>query len=230
MTRAGVDADKVFVVRNGVDLTKYQNETSGLQLRNELGLGEDDFVIGCVARMVPQKGYETFFDALAILARMGIRAVAIVAGDTTLLESTLEVYKRSLYARVQVNGLADQVKFLGFRDDVWAVMNASDVFVLASLKEPFGTTVIEAMAAARPVIASDLAGPRESIRENETGVFFPPGDAQALAQCLREIHKATRKTRLDMGLAGRARVTAEFDLTKNIAELDRHCVAVGAAL
>ncbi len=225
MVDAGVSDAKVFVVRNGVDLKRYDDERAGRKLRAQLGLGDADFVVGYVARMVPQKGYETFIDALATLKRDGVRMRAIVAGDTTLLEDSPDAYKRALLERVRRNGLENNISFLGFRDDVNAVMKASDVFVLASLKEPFGTTAIEAMAAGRPVVASDLPGPRESVREDETGVFFPTGDAAALAQRLRQLQAAPAR-RAALGRAGRARVEAVFDVNRNVAELDRHCVDV----
>ncbi|HOX90076.1 MAG TPA: glycosyltransferase, partial [Burkholderiaceae bacterium] len=97
-----------------------------------------------------------------------------------------------------------------------------DAFVLASLIEPFGTTVIEAMAAGRAVIASDLPGPRESVVEGETGLFFPAGDAKALAERLAALH-GDRARCGALGRAGRARAEAVFDLERNVAELDRHC-------
>ena len=148
-----------------------------------------------------------------------------MAGDTTLLEESPDEYRRSLRAQVERLGLGGDVHFLGFRNDIENVHQASDVFVLASLKEPFGTTVIEAMAAGRPVVASDLPGPCESLVAGETGLFFPAGNSSALAERLLILHR-NPSMRHSFGAAGRARAEAEFDLHRNVALLDRHCVEV----
>lgn len=223
MLRAGVREDKVFVVRNGVDLPTYDRAEGAEAIRAACGAA--DLIVSFVARMVPQKGYEVFFDALARARQRGVNVKALVAGDTTLLEDSPDAYRRQLRARVIDLGLGDAVRFLGFRRDVAAVMAASDVFVLASLKEPFGTTVIEAMAARRAVIASDLPGPRESIVEDRTGWFFPAGDADALAERLLRAAASPAQCRV-LGAAGRERAEREFDLGRNIATLDRHCLEV----
>jgi glycosyltransferase involved in cell wall biosynthesis len=225
MVDAGVDRAKVVVVRNGVDLNRYAAQEKGRSLRRELGLTPADFCAAFVARMVPQKGYETFFEAIARVKARGTRVNALIAGDTTLLEDSPDDYRQSLRDLVARLNIADRVHFLGFRDDVEAVMQAADVFVLASLKEPFGTTVVEAMASARPVISSDLPGPRESLVEGETGLFFPAGDAEALADRLVQIHGDPELRRV-LGSAGRSRAEAEFDLDRNIRTLDQHCLDV----
>lgn len=227
MRAAGVAAEKVFVVHNGVDLSRYADESAGAALRAEAGWGQDEFVIAVVARMVPQKGWEVLFDAVARARMAGCRVKVLAAGDTTLMDGDPDAYRRSLHRQVAALGLAEHVRFLGFRSDVHAVMKAADVFVLASLIEPFGTTVIEAMAAGRAVVASDLPGPHESVVENETGLFFPAGDAAALADLLVRLAGA-RERIAGMGHAGRARAERVFDLARNIAELDRLCYEVAA--
>ena len=228
MLDAGVDSSKVFVVRNGVDLGRYGAPERGLSLRAELGLKPEEFCVAFVARMVPQKGYETFFEAIAVAKGQGIRISALIAGDTTLLDESADEYKQSLRSHVERLNIAGEIHFLGFRDDVESVMQAADAFVLASLKEPFGTTVVEAMAAGRPVIASDLPGPRESIVEGETGLFFAAGDAVALADRLIALHRDP-SLREALGRAGRSRAEAEFDLERNVGLLDRHCIEVARA-
>ena len=225
MLRAGVDPAKVRVIHNGVDLRTYGNREAGIRLRSERGIAPEQFVIAFVARMVPQKGYDVFFAALAVLKARGIPFRAMVAGDTTLLEEGADEYRRTLRDQVEGLGLLDAVDFLGFRKDIPAVMGAADVFAMASLVEPFGNTVIEAMAAGRPVVCSDLPGPRESVVDGETGLFFPPGNAEAMADRLATLH-ADPKGRRAMGECGRARAEAVFDLQRNVAALDALCLDV----
>ena len=227
MLDAGVRAAKVFVVRNGVDVARYSAAGNEAELRGSLGITSEHFCIAFVARMVPQKGYETFFEAIALAKGRGLPVRVLIAGDTTLLEGPRDQYKQALRDQIGTLGLDREIHFLGFRDDVESVMRACDVFVLASLKEPFGTTVIEAMAAGRAVVASDLPGPRESILEDSTGLFFPAGDAAALAERLVTLYRDP-SMRLALGSAGRTRVEAEFDLQRNIATLDQHCIEVAS--
>ena len=228
MVGAGVNADKVHVIHNGVDLQRYGEATTGLALRQAQGLHRDHFVLAFVARMVPQKGYEVFFDAIAVLKRQGVPVKALVAGDTTLLEESADEYKRGLKTQVERLGLLDDVRFLGFRHDIHAVMHAADVFVSASHVEPFGNTNIEAMAAGKPVVSSDLPGPRESVVADETGLFFPAGDSAALAGQLLRLHGNQPQAR-QFGEQGRQRAEQVFDLTRNVAALDALCLNVTAS-
>lgn len=228
MIAAGVRADKVHVIHNGVDLHRYEDAASGLALRRTLGLADGDFLVAFVARMVPQKGYEVFFDALAAAKARGVPIKAVVAGDTTLLEDSADAYKRGLKAHVERLGLLGDTRFLGFRDDIPAVMHAADVFVSSSHVEPFGNTNIEAMAAGKPVVSSDLPGPRESVVEGETGLFFPVGDSAALALRLEQLH-ADRGFAQKLGRQGRLRAERVFDLRRNVAALDRLCLDTTSA-
>ena len=225
MVRAGVDPAKVRVIHNGVDLRAYGDREAGTRLRSERGIAPEQFVIAFVARMVPQKGYDVFFDALALLKARGVSFRALVAGDTTLLEEGADDYKRSLRDQVERLGLLDSVHFLGFRKDIPAVMGAADVFAMASLVEPFGNTLIEAMASGRPVVCSDLPGPRESVVDGETGLFFPPGDAEAMADHLSALY-ADPARRQAMGDHGATRAREVFDLQRNVAALDALCLDV----
>jgi len=227
MIAAGVSADKVHVIHNGVDLHRYDDPSAGTLLRQASGLLNDDFVLAFVARMVPQKGYEVFFDAIAELKRQGVPVKALVAGDTTLLEESADEYKRGLKAQVERLGLFQDVRFLGFRDDIPAVMHAADVFVSASHVEPFGNTNIEAMAAGKPVVSSDLPGPRESVLEEQTGLFFPAGECDALAGQLMRLH-ADRSRARQLGAQGKQRAQQIFDLTRNVAALDALCLRTAA--
>jgi glycosyltransferase involved in cell wall biosynthesis len=118
--------------------------------------------------------------------------------------------------------LGERVVFLGQRKDVPAVMNAADLFVLSSLKEPFGTTAVEAMAAALPVVASDLPGPRESMLNEETGIFFPAGDIQALQRAIVRLIESPEMGRR-MGELGRRRAEARFDLRAYVSSMDEEC-------
>lgn len=222
MVAAGVPAERIHVVPLGVDLAAYAAAApDGRGLRDELRIAPAAPVIGFVARMVPQKGHLVFFDALAQVARHHPQVRVLVVGDAAADGSDPDGFRRALKARVDELGLSPVVTFTGFRDDIPAVMNAIDLFVHASLKEPFGSVLVEAMAAARPVIASKTLGPQEIIEDGVTGLLTPPGDARALATAILRLLDDPGLAR---GLAerGHARAVAKYDLRDTIALLDRH--------
>jgi len=143
-----------------------------------------------VGRLAPWKGQHVFLEAFARAfpaggagADEGTRsAEALLVGSALFGEDD---YVAALHAQVADLGLEGRVRFTGFVDDVAALLAEVDVVVHASVvAEPFGQVVVEAMAAGRPVIASDLGGPAEVVTDGVDGLLSPAGDADALAACL----------------------------------------------
>jgi glycosyltransferase involved in cell wall biosynthesis len=222
MGEAGLPERRVHVVPLGVDGGGYADAAPrGRELRRKLGFPADLPVLGFVARLVPQKGHAVFFEALARVVAERPRLRAVVVGDAGANGSDPDGFRHALQDLVERLGLGSTVVFTGFHDDIPAVMNTIDVFVHASLKEPFGSVIVEAMAAARPVIASATLGPQEIIRDGVTGLLTPPGDAGALATAILRI---LREPGLGRALAerGRAHAVATYDLRETIALLDHH--------
>jgi glycosyltransferase involved in cell wall biosynthesis len=176
----------------------------------------EGFVIGTACRLEPIKGLGYLIEALAILARQfpGLRLE--IAGDGSL-RSFLEQECRRL-------GVCDRVFFLGWREDLPAVMSGWDVFVLPSLDEGFPIAALEAMAAGLPVVASAVGGLMELVQEGETGWLVPAAASAELAARLRELICDGRK-REAMGNAGRQRVLRDFSIVqmveKTVAVYDR---------
>ncbi|MGR6034899.1 MAG: glycosyltransferase family 4 protein [Candidatus Nitrosoglobus sp.] len=222
MQEAGVDPARVEVIPNGIELSAYNTaQDRGRALRTHLDISRDDPLIAFVARMVPQKGYEVFLHAVAKVRERVPQIKVIIAGDTTLYRNG-EQYKRNIHRLVKQLRLAESVHFLGFMDDIPAVMTAADFFVHASLKEPFGTVLVEAMAAARPVIAANLPGPREIVLEEQTGLFHQAGNVQELALAIERL-ALDCDLRIRLGKAGYKRAATYFDATHNLARLDALC-------
>jgi glycosyltransferase involved in cell wall biosynthesis len=107
-------------------------------------------------------------------------------------------------------GLGDRLRMLGYRQDVGAVLAAADIFVLPSYFEGLPMSVIEAMLTGLPVVASDIAGPREQVVPEVTGLLVPPRQVAPLAEALSRL-AADPSLRASMGEAGRARALALFD-------------------
>ena len=126
----------------------------------------------------------------------------LVIGDTTLGDKE---YYHTIEDLVQRLDLRDEIVFLGYQKDVAKVLTTFDIFVLPSLKEPFGLVSLEAMAMAKPVIATDTGGTPEIVINGQTGILVPARNVDALADAIIKLLRDKELAR-EMGLAGRARV------------------------
>ncbi|ADN02510.1 glycosyl transferase, group 1 family [Spirochaeta thermophila DSM 6192] len=184
------DSKKIVTIHNGIPVG---NASSGRRIwKNPPGLV-------MVARFEYQKDHPTLFKALSLLRDLEWSLVCV--GDGPLLESMKEEAKAL--------GIGDRVEFLGFCEDVEGVLASSQIFVLASRWEGFPISILEAMRAGLPVVASDVGGCREAVVEGETGYLVPRGDHMVLAERLRELILDPGK-RERMGRAGRERFLAHF--------------------
>ena len=178
---AGGKRALVTVVHNGIDPAPFDAlcPDTCRQVRAELGIPADAYVVGCFSRLHPWKGQTVLLDAVARMP--GVHAL-VVGGA---LFSGEAPYEAELRARAALPAFAGRVHMLGARDDVPRLIAACDVVVHASvLAEPFGRVVVEAMLAGRPVVATDAGGVPEVVTDGETGVLVPPGDARALGEAL----------------------------------------------
>ncbi len=161
--------------------------------------------LGVLARLIPLKNVESLIQATATLADMGIEVETEIAGSGPS-ESSLQDLVASL-------GVAERVRFLGWRTDVDRLLAAWDALVIPSLEEAFPLSALEAMAAARPVIASRVGGLSELVVDRVTGRLVPPGDTDALVRCIAEL--AIDRPRLAlMGGEGWKRVHELFSASR----------------
>ena len=170
--------------------------------RARFGVG-GELAIGIVAAHETRKGHDVLLHALARLRRDGIAMCCLVCGDGSR--------RAQLESLAQGLGIADAVRFLGEQRQVADVLAALDVFVLPSRHEGLGVAILEAMAMALPVVASDVGGIPEIVDAGRTGVLVPPEDAAALASAIAALDR-DRALAYQMGAAGRARVLAEFSM------------------
>jgi glycosyltransferase involved in cell wall biosynthesis len=189
--------DLTHVVPNGVPLS---TETRAPEdLRRELGLPPGD-MIGIFSRLAPWKGQHVVLRALARLP--GVHC--IVVGGPLFQEAE---YEASLHALAVTLGISDRVTFLGQRSDVAQLMRAVDVVVHPSVSpEPFALTLLEAMHAGTPIVATDTGGSREALADGEAGILVPPGDSDVLVTAIRSIiSDHTRRAALVDAAGRRAR-------------------------
>lgn len=199
----GIPAEKLLYLPNGIDPTPFAGGPDGASTRRDLSLTEERPVVTVVARLLPQKDHRTLLSALRLLKDRGAAVSCLVVGDGAL--------RQELEARARELSLDGGVKFLGERLDVAKLLLASDVFALSSIHEGMPLAVLEAMAAAKPVVVTDVGGNGEIVRNGETGFVVPPRDPAALADALARLTSSPELAKR-MGAAGRDRVNREFTL------------------
>jgi glycosyltransferase involved in cell wall biosynthesis len=171
----GAPRSRVTVIENGVDVARFDGARADRAL---LGVTDARPIVGSVGCLAARKDYGTLLDALARLTAGGRDVVVTLVGDGPD-RTALEAQARSL-------GLEDRVRFLGERPDVDRLLPAMDLFVLSSREEGIPNALLEAMAAGRPSIVTDVGGNREVLDDGDTGWIVPARDPAALARALGE--------------------------------------------
>ena len=202
LERVGIRPDLVITIPNGIEICGEVQTEHSLQLRRHFNLPPLGRLVGTVARLAPQKGVSCFLRAAAILCP-DTSTSFVVAGDGPLRET--------LASEAQTLGLAERVFFLGHREDIPLLLQALDIFVLPSLTEGTPLSLLEAMAAGLPVIATEVGGIPEMIRHGVTGLLVPPNRPAAMASAVQLLLENSELAR-GMGRAGRARVEQCFSL------------------
>jgi glycosyltransferase involved in cell wall biosynthesis len=199
----GLSPGNVVTVYNGVDTRQYGQPVDRAAGRRTLGLDREAAVVGTVARLEPVKDQATLLQAFARVAGALPHARLMVVGDGSL-RPALEDQARQL-------AVADRVLFLGRRADVVDLLPLMDLFVLSSVSEGLPLTILEAMAAGLPCVATAVGAVPEAILEGLTGRLVPPGDPTRLAAAISELLADPALCRR-MGSEGQERARELFDL------------------
>lgn len=205
---AGGRREKVRVVHNGVDPGPFDaaGPEAGAALCRELGCGEGTVLVGAFGRLAAWKGQHVLIEALVALPA---DVHVILVGGALFGE---DAYAAELRRRARALGVAGRVHFLGFREDVPALMKAVDVVAHTSVApEPFGRVIVEGMLAAKPVVASARGGAAEIVEDGANGLLVPSGDAGALAGAIRELLDDPARAAA-LGRRGRADAQRRFSL------------------
>ena len=197
-----IPASKVTVIHNGCNVCRFHPAHSvPVSLKTSLGIGHHDPVLVVVARLEVQKGHEVLFEALKIVRRDYPRLHLVCVGEGSIREE--------LEAQVLALGLKDWVHFVGFQSAVADWLALGDVIVLPSLWEGLPIVALEALAAAKPLIATSVDGTPEIVIHEETGLTIPPGDVVQLANAIRELI-SDPEIRSRLGHRGRDLVLKHF--------------------
>jgi glycosyltransferase involved in cell wall biosynthesis len=185
-----IDPAKLVTIHNSVNTADTRVTRSASKIRSELGIGENQLIVGSVGRMVPVKGYDVFLRAARIILGKRPETRFILAGDGPSLQELMDTAREM--------GIQKHVMFLGFRDDPLDVINALDVFVVCSYHEGIPTVLLEAMALGKAVVATKVGGIPEIIRNHISGLLVEPGDVEGLASaCMRILDKPAVRKKLE---------------------------------
>lgn len=221
LVEEGYPPDKITVIRNGIDLSRFASKNGGGNLHRELGLPGRAPLVVMLSRLNPQKGIEYFLEAAASVSRRCPKARFLVVGDAFVRRNGVVerdvAYQRELRRSATRLGLGQRVVFTGFRPDVPELLSGAAVSVLPSVSEGLSNTLLESMAAAVPVVATRVGGNPEVIEDGKGGVLVPPRDPRALAEAICAILK-NRSLARSLGEEGRRRVAERFSLDRMVRE------------
>jgi len=192
--------DKFVVIPSGVPPERFCPLAPEERRRgNEPAIPPDAFVIGTAGRLTAIKGQRYLLEAAAILARKIPQLICVVVGAGEL--------RRELEEQAGALGIGKQTLFPGWQQDIGAYISALDVFAMPSLNEGMGRVVVEAMAAGKAVVASDVGGLKSLVVHGENGLLVPAGNAESLAGAIMSLYKDPERRRA-MGEDGRKKAPA----------------------
>jgi glycosyltransferase involved in cell wall biosynthesis len=203
------DPEKVGVIYNAVDWSQLQTTMTPVEFRAAVGAPTDAPVAGIIARLTEQKAHRVLFDAMAHHPGLS-RLHLLVVGDGELRDD--------LRRRVETLGLQARVHFLGARRDLGNVLAAIDIFVMPSFWEGLPLSMVLAMGAGLPVVATRVAGIPEVVEDGVSGLLVPPGDTAALGDALARVINDDTLSVL-MGQAARAYVRPRFGVDGYVASV-----------
>lgn len=208
LIQTGFSSDHISLVYNGID-PDFTSDPRREALRHELKLKSTHRLVGMIANVRQSKGYEYYVKACAKVCKDVPNVTFLAIGDVI---EQLAIPIKALHSRLS---LGERFRFLGFRSDVSEILREIDVFVLASTSEGMPLSILEAMAAGKPVVATDCGGIPEMVEHGRTGWLVPPADPDALGQAISSLLKdpvcADR-----LGQAGRARFFENFTMNMMI--------------
>src|SRR5437899_3850364 len=213
----GFPPEKMAVIANGVDLTRFRGRRRDGALRRSLGLPEAAPLVAVFSRLDPNKGLEFFLKAAALLASRHPEVRFLIVGDRFVVKEGVIVrdaeHLGELMSLVRRLGLEGRVAFTGFRMDVPEILAEVSVSVLPSLSEGLSNAVLESMAAGVPVVATRVGGTPEAIDDGVSGLLVPARDATALASAVGQLLERPDLARR-IGQAGREQVERRFSLER----------------
>jgi glycosyltransferase involved in cell wall biosynthesis len=210
LLKRGAAPERVHRIPNGIDQQAFRRVASRREeIRGALGIGDNDFVLGAVGRLEPEKRFDLL---LTIAARLSMKPRVLIVGEGSS--------RAAIEAQAQGLGIATRVSLTGLRSDVLDLLHAFDVYVQTSDTEGVPNAVLEAMATEVPVVATDVGGTSEVVTDDVHGLLVPRGDVAALTAAVERTHRdavaTSRRSR-----AAREHVERDLSFDARMARVER---------
>jgi glycosyltransferase involved in cell wall biosynthesis len=202
----GIPEVSAFTVHDGIQIEHVQSQPAA-DVRKEFWLAAGSLVAGNIAALVPHKGQRYLVDAAPALVRALPDAHILIFGEGEL--------EQALHRQIRHLGLEHHVRLVGFRSDVLSLLKGLDIFVMSSITEGLGTSILDAMAASKAVVGTTAGGIPEAVEDGVTGLLVPPHNSAALADAIVRLLQ-DEPLRRRMGEAGLDRVRALFSVDRMV--------------
>jgi glycosyltransferase involved in cell wall biosynthesis len=221
LAQNGIDRGKIEVIFNSVDHERLESPGGFNNIRGEYRLENEVKLVGCIGRIIPQKGQKVLLAAVPGVLQRYPDAVFLIVGGAFLKE---EAYKKELVEFIEKSGMEESVRLTGFRTDIGNVIQSLDLVIFPSVApEAFPLSVLEALWLGRPVIASDIGGVKEIIEDGVTGVLVEPNQPEQITE---KILRLFGDPRICDGIGQRAKesVKIKFSLTDYVLAMEGACL------
>lgn len=215
--KLGIHEERITTIVNGIDIDKFKIVVDVMAKKTEFGIAEDSLVIGNVARLEPVKNHLYLLDVFSKVIRSFPKAVLVIVGGG----SQFEILK----LKAVELGIKNKVFFLGVRDDIPELLGLFDIFALTSINEGISLSLLEAMAAGRPIVATNVGGNPDVVVDGKTGFLLPLKDSEKMAEKIVSL-LSNKELSIRMGEAGLKRAEQLFSLdrmVKNYENIYDHC-------
>jgi glycosyltransferase involved in cell wall biosynthesis len=220
LAQSGIDRGKIDVIFNSVDHERLESTGGFKNIRGEYRLENGVRLVGCIGRIIPQKGQKVLLSAIPGVLQRYPDAVFLIVGDAFLKE---EAYKKELVEFIEKSGMEKSARLTGFRTDIGNVIQSLDLVIFPSIApEAFPLSVLEALWLGKPVIASDIGGVKEIIEDGVTGVLVEPNQPEQITDRILSLfdHQEISDR---IGQNAKEMVRQEFSLNNYVLCMERAC-------
>ena len=207
ISRLHMSPDRVHTIHSGINVDKFNRPKARESLRQNFGFEPDDFVVGYVGRLVEGKGLECLLNAAHQVLAQQPKISFLIVGDGPL-KDTIELMSYEL-------GIASKVIFTGYRTDIPEILAVTDVFVLPSLTEGLPLSLMEAMAAGKPVIVTDVGGVEELVFSGRTGILISPDSVSDIKSAILDLFDHPEK-RNNISQAGQSDIIQNYSVQRMV--------------